>query len=155
MVAGTLWSATDTPAMAGPPGEMEQTGTLRPLAGAHDLSFSSRNVSFGQTASCFPAATGVEGEDYCLDLPVAAYVTFPRSCAGRAMICSPPMPRTTGNSRAFACRCGNGGRTRGRTDSGRPRSISIRSSWSTPSMHYGCAARLTEPAVEIIHGQCM
>jgi hypothetical protein len=38
------------------------------------------------------------GKDYGVDLPVAAYVTVTTSFARRAMICTPPILRTIGNS---------------------------------------------------------
>jgi hypothetical protein len=77
---------------------MEQTGTLRQLAGARSLSSFIRNGDSGQTDPCFPSLTGVRGKDYGVDLPVAAYVTAPRSFARQSMICSPPTLRTIGNS---------------------------------------------------------
>ena len=80
------------------PAQMEQTGTLRQLAGARSLSSFIRNGDSGQTDPCLPSLTGLGGKDYGVDLPVAAYVTVPRSFARRAMICSPPTLRTIGNS---------------------------------------------------------
>ena len=77
---------------------MEQTGTLRRLAGARSLSPFIRNGDSRQTDPCLPSLTGLGGKDYGVDLPVAAYVTVPRSFARRAMICSPPTLRTIGNS---------------------------------------------------------
>ena len=84
--------------MARPPGAMEQAGILRQLAGARSLSPFIRNGDSGQTDPCFPSLTGFKGKDYGVDLPVAAYVTVPRSIARRALICSPPKLRTIGNS---------------------------------------------------------
>ena len=77
---------------------MEQTGTLRQVAGARSLSSFIRNGDSGQTDPCLPSLTGLDGKDYGVDLPVAAYVTVPRSFARRALICSPPILRTIGNS---------------------------------------------------------
>src|SRR6516164_570938 len=79
---------------ARPPGAIEQAGTLRQLAGARSLSPFIRKGDSGQTDRCLPSLTGLGGKDYGVDLPVAAYVTVPRSLARRAMICSPPIPRT-------------------------------------------------------------
>lgn len=61
---------------------------------ARSLSPFIRNEDSGQTDPCLPSSTGVEGEDYGLDLPVAAYVRVPGSFARRVMICSPPILRT-------------------------------------------------------------
>ncbi len=46
--------------MARPPGAMEQTGTLRQLAGARGLSSFIRNGDSGQTDPCLPSLTGLE-----------------------------------------------------------------------------------------------
>lgn len=58
------------------PGAVEQTGALRPLAGARDLSVSSPNGNFGQTDQCFRPLGNLEGEGYCVDLAGRVYVTF-------------------------------------------------------------------------------
>ena len=54
------------------PCALGQTGTLRPLAGARDLSSSNRKGDFGQTARVFGPVAGFEGRGHCLDVPIAA-----------------------------------------------------------------------------------
>jgi hypothetical protein len=98
IVAGTLWSATDACGGRRPPGAIEQTGELRQLAGARSLSPFIRNGDSGQTDPCFLSLTALREKISGVDLPVAAYVTVPRSLARRAMIRSPPILRTIGNS---------------------------------------------------------
>src|SRR5579872_2314876 len=96
LVAGTLWSATDAPGVwhDGPP-HWSKPGTLR-QPGARSLSSFIRNGDSGQTDPRLPSLTGLGEKDYGVDLPVAAYVTVPRSLARRAMIRSPPILRTIG-----------------------------------------------------------